>query len=72
MICRLWTVCACSSWVREVRSRAGDGFNYRTLQARRDTLTCKRLVLTHVGAQMQNRLAEVEEEVAGDGLVITL
>jgi hypothetical protein len=35
-------------------------------------LTCKRLILTHVGAQMQNRLAEVEEEVAGDGLVITL
>lgn len=46
--------------------------NYRTLQVRRDKLTCKRLVLTHVGAQMQNRLAEVEEEVAGDGLVITL
>jgi hypothetical protein len=46
--------------------------NYRTLQARRDKLTCKRLVLTHVGAQMQNRLADVEEEVAGDGLVITL
>jgi ribonuclease BN (tRNA processing enzyme) len=46
--------------------------NYRTLQAHRDKLTCRRLILTHVGAQMQNRLAEVEEEVAGDGLVITL
>jgi hypothetical protein len=29
-------------------------------------------VLTHVGPQMQNRLAEVEEEVASDGLIITL
>jgi chaperonin GroEL (HSP60 family) len=35
-------------------------------------LGCKRLVLTHIGAQMHNRLAEVTEEVAGDGLVITL
>ena len=46
--------------------------NYRTLQARRDRLTCKRLVLTHVGPQLQDRLAEVDEEVAGDGFVITL
>jgi ribonuclease BN (tRNA processing enzyme) len=46
--------------------------NYRTLQEHRDQLTCKRLVLTHIGAQMQNRLAEVKEEVASDGLVIIL
>jgi ribonuclease BN (tRNA processing enzyme) len=46
--------------------------NYRTLQEHRDQFTCKRLVLTHIGAQLQNRLAEVTEEVAGDGLVIAL
>ena len=46
--------------------------NYRTLQEHRGQLVCKRLVLTHIGAQMQNRLAEVTEEVARDGLVITL
>ena len=46
--------------------------NYRTLQEHRDQLACKRLVLTHIGAQMQNRLAEVTEKVASDGLVITL
>lgn len=46
--------------------------NYRTLEERRHQLTCKRLVLTHVGAQLQSRLAEVKEEVAADGLVITL
>lgn len=46
--------------------------NYRTVQEHRDQLTCKRLVLTHIGAQMQDRLAEVAEEVARDGLVITL
>ena len=46
--------------------------NYRTLQERRHQLTCKRLVLTHVGAQLQSRLAEVKEEVASDGLVVTV
>jgi ribonuclease BN (tRNA processing enzyme) len=46
--------------------------NYRTLQAHRDELACRRLVLTHLGAQMQNRVAEVTEEVASDGLVVTL
>jgi ribonuclease BN (tRNA processing enzyme) len=46
--------------------------NYRTLREHRARLTCRRLVLTHVGPQMQQRLAEVEEEVASDGLIITL
>jgi ribonuclease BN (tRNA processing enzyme) len=46
--------------------------NYRTLQEYRDRLACKRLILTHIGAQAQGRLAEVTEEVASDGLVITL
>jgi ribonuclease BN (tRNA processing enzyme) len=46
--------------------------NYRTLETHRGKLGCKRLVLTHVGAQMQRRLAEVAEEVASDGQVITL
>jgi ribonuclease BN (tRNA processing enzyme) len=46
--------------------------NYRTLQEHRRALGCKRLVLTHVGAQTQERLAEVTEEVASDGQVITL
>ena len=46
--------------------------NYRTLREHRGQLDCKRLVLTHIGSQMQNRLAEVTEEVAGDGLVVTL
>ena len=52
---------------------AQGGFvNYRTLEQHRDRLTCKRLVLTHLGAQMQNRLGEVKEEVASDGLVIAV
>lgn len=46
--------------------------NYRTLQAQRDKLTCRRLILTHVGTQLEQRLQEVDAEVAGDGSVITL
>jgi ribonuclease BN (tRNA processing enzyme) len=46
--------------------------NYRTLREHRNRLTCRRLVLTHVGPQLQHRLAEVNEDVASDGLVITL
>ena len=46
--------------------------NYRTLQTHRDKLTCRRLILTHVGPQLQHRLQEVDAEVAGDGSVLTL
>jgi len=60
----------CGTYTIDVAQRGL--LNYRTLQEHRDKLLCKRLVLTHIGAQMQNRLAEVTEEVASDGLVITL
>jgi ribonuclease BN (tRNA processing enzyme) len=60
----------CGTYTMDVLQRGL--LNYRTLQEHRRQLACKRLVLTHIGAQMQNRLAEVTEEVAGDGLVITL
>jgi ribonuclease BN (tRNA processing enzyme) len=46
--------------------------DYRALEAHRHRLTCRRLVLTHVGPQLHRRLAEVKEEVASDGLVISL
>jgi ribonuclease BN (tRNA processing enzyme) len=60
----------CGTYTIDVQQRGL--LNYRTLQEHRGELACKRLVLTHVGAQMQNRLAEVTEEVADDGLVINL
>jgi ribonuclease BN (tRNA processing enzyme) len=46
--------------------------NYRTVVEQRSRLRCGKLVLTHIGAEMQSRLAEVTEIVAEDGLVITL
>jgi ribonuclease BN (tRNA processing enzyme) len=46
--------------------------SYRVLDEQRARLRCRRLILTHVGPEMQARLAEVTEEVAEDGLVIDL
>jgi ribonuclease BN (tRNA processing enzyme) len=46
--------------------------NYRTVREQRARLTCRRLILTHVGAEMQNRLGEAAEIVAEDGLTIAL
>ncbi|MGI8550241.1 MAG: MBL fold metallo-hydrolase [Dehalococcoidia bacterium] len=41
--------------------------SYQVLQAHRAALTCRRLLLTHIGAEMQQRLSEVTEEVGYDG-----
>src|SRR5262249_7182571 len=46
--------------------------SYETLRAQRPRLTCKRLLLTHIGAEMQRHLADVSEEVAQDGTTIVL
>lgn len=46
--------------------------SYRTLIEHRHRLSCKRLILTHLGGEMQQRLAEVTEEVAEDGMTVVL
>jgi ribonuclease BN (tRNA processing enzyme) len=46
--------------------------DYATLMSHRDELRCKRLVLTHLNADMLARLPDVEAEVAHDALVIEL
>ncbi len=44
--------------------------DYRTLLTHRDALRCRRLVLTHMSADMLRHVAEVPEECGEDGLVI--
>lgn len=44
--------------------------SYQVLAEQRSRLRCKRLILTHVGPEMQARLGEVPDEVAEDGLVL--
>lgn len=46
--------------------------SYEALQAQRHRLTCRRLLLTHIGAEMQQRLGEAAEEVGYDGQEIFL
>jgi ribonuclease BN (tRNA processing enzyme) len=46
--------------------------DYRVLQAHRDALTCRRMLLTHMGDDMLRRAAEVEIETAHDGLMVSL
>jgi len=45
---------------------------YQTLQAHRAELTCRRLLLTHMGEDMLRRVDGLDCESARDGLVVTL
>ena len=48
--------------------------DYQTLQGKRPQLSCKRILLTHLGAQMiaRNAAGELELECADDGMKIAL
>ena len=46
--------------------------NYIDIEAHRDELRAKRLILTHMGPEMLARQDEVSEECAHDGLVIEI
>jgi ribonuclease BN (tRNA processing enzyme) len=46
--------------------------SYRTLMSRRDVLDCKRIVLTHLGAETLARIGELELDHAVDGLTLVV
>jgi ribonuclease BN (tRNA processing enzyme) len=46
--------------------------SYATLAEQRSRLRCKRLVLTHMSADILNRRGEVEAELAEDGLTVAI
>jgi ribonuclease BN (tRNA processing enzyme) len=46
--------------------------NYEMLLAHRQELTCRRLVLTHMSSDMLRRVADIDAETAGDGMLIEL
>jgi ribonuclease BN (tRNA processing enzyme) len=59
-------ICECNYFDQEVPGH----LDYQTLQEHRRELTCRRLVLTHMGDQMLRHLDQVEVETASDGLAI--
>jgi ribonuclease BN (tRNA processing enzyme) len=59
-------VCECNSWEKPVPGH----LDYPTLLERRDQLDCRRLILTHLGPEMLAHKAELEFEVAVDGVVV--
>ncbi|MBU4120826.1 MAG: MBL fold metallo-hydrolase [Proteobacteria bacterium] len=60
----------CESYFFEKRMK--NHLNYRTLMAHRAELGCKRLIITHMGEDILDRLGEIELEVAHDGMEVIL
>ena len=63
-------VFVCESFVYEKDVK--NHLSYSTLLKHRDRLTCKRLILTHMSAEMLGRLSDLECEWAEDGKRITI
>ncbi len=61
-------ICECYFFEKEMKNH----LNYRTLMAHRAELKCKRLIITHMGEDVLNRLEEIELEVAQDGMEVIL
>ena len=59
-------VCECFG----VESAPPHHLDYRTLEAHRAALTCRRLLLTHMGAEMLARAAALGADTTDDGLVV--
>ena len=61
-------ICEAYSMRKTVRNH----LSYATIREHRARLACRRLVLTHMSSDVLDRLGEVEEETAHDGLVYML
>jgi len=60
----------CESYFFEKQMK--NHINYRTLMAHRAELGCKRLIITHMGEDILDRLGEIKLEVAHDGMEVIL
>ena len=61
-------LCECSFYDKGV----GNHVSYLNLQKNRSRLTCKQLILTHLGDEMLAHRKEIPESVAEDGMVIEI
>jgi ribonuclease BN (tRNA processing enzyme) len=61
-------LCEAYTYDREVRFH----LPYTAIRQRRDLLTCRRLLLTHAGPDLLARRASLPDELADDGMIVTL
>jgi ribonuclease BN (tRNA processing enzyme) len=61
-------ICEAYTFERPIRNH----LSYATIREHRARLACRRLVLTHMSADVLDRLADVEDQTASDGLVVEL
>jgi ribonuclease BN (tRNA processing enzyme) len=61
-------ICECNFYEMQVPGH----LDFRTLKARLAQLDCRRLILTHLGAEMLERASSLELETAVDGLAVDL
>ena len=59
-------VCECNYLDKQVPGH----LDYRTLEAKRDMLECRRLILTHMSEDMLAHVGELGVEAAADGLLV--
>lgn len=61
-------ICECSSFDTRVPSH----LDYKQLRENRDLFGSKRMILTHLGQDVLARRAEIDMELASDGLVVVI
>lgn len=61
-------ICECTFF----KTREKNHMNYVTLEAHREGLTCRRLLLTHFDAELLSNGGQVAEEMATDGLEVMI
>ncbi len=61
-------ICECSYYDEDTEGH----LSYRTLLRRRADFACKRMILTHMGDEVLDRLETLELEAASDGLRVVI
>lgn len=61
-------LCECSTFSSEVPRH----IRYLDIEANRDSFSCGRLLLTHLGREMRARAGEIQHDLANDGLTLDI
>lgn len=61
-------ICECNFFEQEVKGH----LNYRTVNANREKMTCKQIMLTHFGEEMLEKVDMIEMDYAWDGKKVVL